>query len=84
MSDSIVDLSFALDAVLLPIAKAFLEKTAKIKSKLVNSAQAKDFANAISVEKETTAVEILADRYLRFRTLQSPKEGANKSWHESI
>lgn len=73
MSDSIVDLSFALDAVLLPIAKAFLEKTAKIKSKLVNSAQAKDFANAISVEKETTAVEILADRYLRFRTLQSPK-----------
>ena len=78
-----VELNFALDAVLIPIARAFLEKTAKIKSKLVNSAQAKDFANAISVEKETTAVEILADRYLRFRTLQSPKSKIyiNKIYH---
>jgi hypothetical protein len=82
MSDNLIDMSFSLDA-LIPFAQPFIDKISKARKKLVHESQAKELANAIVIEKEEQVIELLADRYLRFRTLQSPKSKIyiNKIYH---
>lgn len=63
----------SLALMLMPITEKVKDKIIGIVSNLRSEAQAKELVDSIGTQYDIVMTERLADRYLRFRTLQSPK-----------